>query len=313
MRPYLLDFLNEAHAAFDLLPETLFLTINILDRYCSKRVVYRKHYQLVGVTSLLLAAKYGDHKEKVPTVIELKKMCCHLYEEYTFTEMEWHVLQTLDWVIGHPTIDSFLKLTRDGVMYDVEAEHMACYISEMALFHKDFVSKRPSDIARASLDLSRMILGRRREMFRTQWEHCYEHGTFNLLSKLVTNKPSMVLALKYASSNLSRVSITLDTFVAEHHAANRAYHAPPTPPSGMVLRSDKSTVPVNESFSTPQKNYPPNMPHGCPTPPITPVCDDSSHGLGFPRPPPLTPTPMRSRLISQSTANYYPGGLSMMN
>jgi hypothetical protein len=60
MRPYLIDFLIEAHSAFSLLPETLFLTVNLLDRYCSKRVVYKQHYQLVGCAALLIAAKYGD-------------------------------------------------------------------------------------------------------------------------------------------------------------------------------------------------------------------------------------------------------------
>ena len=38
-----LDFL---HMAFSLLPATQFLT-NILDRYCSKLMVYKKHYQVV--------------------------------------------------------------------------------------------------------------------------------------------------------------------------------------------------------------------------------------------------------------------------
>ena len=62
MRPYLIDFLVEAHAAFALLPETLFLTVNLLDRYCAKRVVYKQHYQLVGCAALLIAAKYACEK-----------------------------------------------------------------------------------------------------------------------------------------------------------------------------------------------------------------------------------------------------------
>ena len=90
MRPYLLDFLIEAHAAFSLLPESLFLTINILDRYCSRRVVYKRHYQLVGCAALLIAAKYGDKKEHVPMVHELRSMCCSLYEDDMFTQMESH-------------------------------------------------------------------------------------------------------------------------------------------------------------------------------------------------------------------------------
>ena len=86
MRPYLLDFLIEAHSAFQLLPETLFLTVNLLDRYCSKRVVYKRHYQLVGCAALLIAAKYGDKKEKVPTIKELKSMCCSLYDDDMFLQ-----------------------------------------------------------------------------------------------------------------------------------------------------------------------------------------------------------------------------------
>ena len=112
MRPYLLDFLVEAHAAFQLLPETLFLAVNLLDRYCSRRVVYKRHYQLVGCAALLISAKYGDKKDRVPTVRELKSMCCALYDDEMFTQMEWHVLQTLNWAVGHTTVDAFLQMMK---------------------------------------------------------------------------------------------------------------------------------------------------------------------------------------------------------
>lgn len=48
MRPYLVDFLIEIHQQHALRPETLYLAINIVDRYVSKRIVFKKHYQLVG-------------------------------------------------------------------------------------------------------------------------------------------------------------------------------------------------------------------------------------------------------------------------
>ncbi|KAI6952582.1 hypothetical protein KC329_g19189, partial [Hortaea werneckii] len=122
MRPYLLDFLLEAHHAFQLLPETLHLAVNLLDRYCSRRVVYKRHYQLVGCAALLIAAKYGDRKERVPTIRELKSMCCSLYDDDMFTQMEWHVLQTLNWIVGHPTVTSFLQLALTEVSFDPELE-----------------------------------------------------------------------------------------------------------------------------------------------------------------------------------------------
>lgn len=41
MRPYLIDFLIEVHQQHRLRPETLYLAINLVDRYVSKRVVFK--------------------------------------------------------------------------------------------------------------------------------------------------------------------------------------------------------------------------------------------------------------------------------
>lgn len=110
MRPYLIHFLIEAHSAFALLPETLFLTVNLLDRYCVKCIVYKQQYQLVGCVALLIADKYEDKKDHMPKIHELINMCCGLYDASMFTQMEIHVLNTLDWVIGHPTSGFFSQL-----------------------------------------------------------------------------------------------------------------------------------------------------------------------------------------------------------
>lgn len=40
--------------------ETLFLTVNILDRFLEKQSVVRKKLQLVGMTAMLLACKYEE-------------------------------------------------------------------------------------------------------------------------------------------------------------------------------------------------------------------------------------------------------------
>ena len=56
----LLDFLIELHSSFKLQPTTLFLCLNIIDRYCAKRIVFKRHYQLVGCTALWIASKYED-------------------------------------------------------------------------------------------------------------------------------------------------------------------------------------------------------------------------------------------------------------
>jgi Cyclin, N-terminal domain len=60
MRSILVDWLVEVHLKFKLVPETLYLTINLIDRYLEKSEVSRPKLQLVGVTSLLIASKYEE-------------------------------------------------------------------------------------------------------------------------------------------------------------------------------------------------------------------------------------------------------------
>ncbi|KAF2270848.1 hypothetical protein CC78DRAFT_450408 [Lojkania enalia] len=309
MRPYLLDFLVEAHAAFQLLPETLFLAVNLLDRYCSRRVVYKRHYQLVGCAALLIAAKYGDKKDRVPTVRELKSMCCSLYDDEMFTQMEWHVLQTLNWIIGHPTVDAFLQLALSESSYDPEVEHMTLYIAEIALFHKEFVSTKPSVLARSSLALARCILSRT-QASTSEWAGAYDPQTVMSLSNHLY-QPSQVLSRKYASMHHSSVSATVDDFLQRQAqiARRTAAAAPPTPPTALIEESKLVADPYLGP-QTPQKTqYGTIVQHGCLTPPITPENEQFTHGhmaksQGLPHVYPSTPTPDHSSNM-QHQAQYY--------
>ena len=60
MRAILIDWLVEVHHKFKLVPETLNLTVNIIDRYLDIVEVARDKLQLVGVAALLIASKYED-------------------------------------------------------------------------------------------------------------------------------------------------------------------------------------------------------------------------------------------------------------
>ncbi|KAF2192723.1 G1/S-specific cyclin CLN2 [Zopfia rhizophila CBS 207.26] len=308
MRPYLLDFLVEAHAAFQLLPETLFLAVNLLDRYCSRRVVYKRHYQLVGCAALLIAAKYGDRKDRVPTVRELKSMCCSLYDDEMFTQMEWHVLQTLNWMIGHPTVDAFLQLALSELAYDPEVEHMTLYIAEIALFHKEFVSTRPSVLARSALALARCILSRTQAK-TSEWAGVYDPQTVMSLSNHLYQS-SQVLSRKYSSMHLSNVSTTVDDFLQRQAQIARRAAAPPTPPATITIEEPKPTTDAYLGPQTPQKtHYGAVMQHGCLTPPITPENEQFGQGnvakaqVLPPHMYPSTPTPDHPSNVQQP--QYY--------
>ena len=60
----------QVHYKFELMEETLYLTINLIDRFLAvTQHVPRKKLQLVGVTAMLLACKYEE--VSVPVVDDL--------------------------------------------------------------------------------------------------------------------------------------------------------------------------------------------------------------------------------------------------
>ena len=59
-RKILIDWIISVHAKFNLLPNTLFLTINLIDRIIEKNVAHINSFQLLGTTALHIAAKYEE-------------------------------------------------------------------------------------------------------------------------------------------------------------------------------------------------------------------------------------------------------------
>lgn len=60
MRAILIDWLIDVHLKFKLVNETMFLTVNLIDRYLEKSQVSRQKLQLVGVTAMFIATKYEE-------------------------------------------------------------------------------------------------------------------------------------------------------------------------------------------------------------------------------------------------------------
>ncbi|KAL5535361.1 hypothetical protein ACEPAF_3455 [Sanghuangporus sanghuang] len=166
MRPCLVDFLIEIHFTFRLRPETLYLTMNIVDRYVSRRIVYTKHYQLVGCAALWIAAKFEDAKERVPTLTDLVGICRDTYDESAFIQMEGHVLATIQWTLGHPTAEAWLRFYCCGSFEEsTKVQHVARFLMEVTLFYRDFIKYSPSATALASLILARHVCQEPRRIY----------------------------------------------------------------------------------------------------------------------------------------------------
>ena len=93
MRAILIDWIVDVHLKFKLLPETLFLTINLIDRYLERVPVIRQKLQLVGVGSLLIACKYEEIY--APEVKDLVIVTDQAYKHEEIIEIEGKILCVL--------------------------------------------------------------------------------------------------------------------------------------------------------------------------------------------------------------------------
>jgi hypothetical protein len=107
MREILVDWLVEVHCKFHLQQETLFLCVNIIDRFLERRAVMRTKLQLVGCTALLLAAKYEENC--VPEVMDFVAIADCTYTKEEMLRMESIVLQALHFNITTPSPYRFLQ------------------------------------------------------------------------------------------------------------------------------------------------------------------------------------------------------------
>lgn len=158
MRSILIDWLVQVHHRFNLLPETLFLTINYIDRFLTIKVVSLSKFQLVGAVALFLAAKYEEIN--CPSVQEIAYMVDHGYTVDEILKAERYMIDMLNFNLGWPGPMSFLRRTSKADDYDLETRTLAKYLLEVTIMDKKFVSAPPSWTAAAAHCLARRMLQR---------------------------------------------------------------------------------------------------------------------------------------------------------
>lgn len=158
MRAVLIDWVVQVHQRFKLLPETLFLTVNYIDRFLSRRRVSLARFQLVGAVALFIAAKYEEIN--CPTVQEVAYMADNAYTIEDFFKAELFMIDVLEFDMGWPGPMSFLRRTSKADDYDYETRTLAKYFLEITIMDHRFVALQPSWLAAGAHYLLRKILNK---------------------------------------------------------------------------------------------------------------------------------------------------------
>ena len=133
MRIILIDWLIEVHLKFKLLPETLFLTINFIDRYLQKNQTSRDKLQLIAVSSLLIASKYEEIYP--PEISSFVYITDNAYKIEDLLNFELKILESLEYDVTYPTPLRYMEIliVKLGLNKDEIFYHKMQYLLELSL------------------------------------------------------------------------------------------------------------------------------------------------------------------------------------
>ena len=157
-RGILIDWLLQVHAKFGLLQESLFLTVNLIDRFLGMRAISLSKLQLVGLACFFIATKYEE--TYAPSVKEIANLAEGLYSTEEILKAEKYILKTLEWDLRAPGPLGWLRRGSKADDCEVHARTVAKYLIEIACLERKLIGIVPSLTSAAALWLARLTLGR---------------------------------------------------------------------------------------------------------------------------------------------------------
>ena len=217
-REVLVDWLVEIHDFFHLMPETLYLAVNLVDRFLEKEQATRSKLQLIGATALFMASKY---EEMYPLpASDFVWISDDAFTRVAILSMECLMLARLNFQLTAP--NAFVFVTRFAKVAGIATaprsprsttELLANYLVELTLQDYKMLKYLPSTICASAVYLALKTRG------KTPWTPDLEkHSTYKeadlqacvrdiheLHDKATTNKLQAVRK-KYTQETYGNVS-----------------------------------------------------------------------------------------------------------
>ncbi|QLG73630.1 hypothetical protein HG535_0F01410 [Zygotorulaspora mrakii] len=171
MRAILIDWLVEVHEKFQCYPETLFLTINIMDRFLSMNKVTLSKLQLLAVTALFIAAKFEE--------VNLPKLSDYAYitdgaaTKNDIKNAEMFMLSSLEFNIGWPNPMNFLRRISKADNYDFQTRSIAKFLLECIMCYHKFIHLKPSTMSAMAMYVAKQITSTHNK--KNLWDETFKH------------------------------------------------------------------------------------------------------------------------------------------
>jgi len=179
MRGVLVDWLIEVHMQFNMLQETLYMTIYIIDKFLQVESfsIRKNKLQLVGVSAMFLASKVEEMF--APEINDFAYITDNSFTAADIRQMELRILNSLSFNFSRPLPLHFLRRNSKAGDVDVLQHTVAKYLIEMSLVEYDLVHLPPSLIAAAALFLSLRLLEPNATLANTWTPTLQHYSTYN--------------------------------------------------------------------------------------------------------------------------------------
>ncbi len=155
MRSILVDWLVDVTMKFEMVPQTLFMTIDVLDRYLSKKQIARKKLQLVGLAALLIVGKFEEIYP--PLLKDYIKVCDNAFTKKEILSMEADILMELSFDICHASSLTILEHLQESIQLKEKPYFFAKYLLETSLVDSRCLKYRNMELVVGSLFLVKKL------------------------------------------------------------------------------------------------------------------------------------------------------------
>ena len=206
--------------------DTIFMAMNILDRYISKYKVENSEFQLVAISSYLIASKYEDIYP--PYIDELSQICNFIYTNDDIIRKEYEILSGLNFDILYNSSYKFLTFLHSiADKENMQLFYLAQFILELSLENIEILEYSQSKRACAALFLAKKIMQINRSWNDLRFYYDYNENEIKtiqkkmiiLLNNVIKNKTKNSVFEKFESSRYKSVSTFLDNMC--HNPSNR--------------------------------------------------------------------------------------------
>ena len=216
-RSIIFNWLVKNNFKWKLKDDTIYMAMNLMDRYISKYPSKNSEFQLIAISSYLIASKYEDIYP--PYLDELSQICNYIYSNDDIVKKEYEILSGLNFDVLYNSSYKYLTFLHSVAdKENMKLLYLAQFILELSLENLDILEHSQCLRAISALLLAKKILQIKKSCNSLKLYYKYDENEIKkvqkkmivLLNKVIKSKTKNSVYEKFESSKYKSVSSLLE-------------------------------------------------------------------------------------------------------